>query len=183
MSLALMSKPESLDIAGLDGIFENVEPLDGPDVTRVVIGEIGEDRLARIKRVSLLVLDKEVSHHDYFVNLAVPHDRFEEITIVYSSAWKVTPQAAASPQAVAEHKSNEIFGAVYHPASQPALRELVEIFDWYDSLDEREKELKDKNKTKKTPGTTPNISPNIYTVSGMEELVRYASFKAVKKDG
>jgi hypothetical protein len=170
MSLLVMNRPESLGIKGLDDIFEDVDLLEGPDATRVVLGELTGSKLARIKRVSDLILGKEVDHHDYFVDLALPHSRFQEVTTVFSSAWRVTPQAAAKEEVEAEYKARELF-AVYHPATQPELSSPEEIFNWYDE-----------NANKKTLGAIPDISPNIYTVQGMEELIRYGNFQGVEPD-
>jgi hypothetical protein len=172
MSLAVVSKAEGLDISGLDGIFDGVEPLDeqGPDATRVVVGELKRGKLARIKRVATVVLGDELEHHDYFVNLAIPQYQFDELTLVLSSVWKVTPQAASQEEVVAEYKPGEVY-ALYHPKMQPELESPADIFDWYDDP---------KTKRQSVGGVPNDVSPNIYTVAGMEELIKYGKFKGIQ---
>jgi hypothetical protein len=162
-----VSKPESLNVDRLEDLFEDPAFIEGSSLTRVVLGELKGAKLARIKRVSTLILGKELDHRDYFVDLALPHDRFPEITTVLSSAWKVTPQAATAEQVTAEYKPKELF-AVYHSKSQPQLESPADIFNWYDNVAEQQ-----------TLGAIPDISPNIYTAQGMKEIVKYGSFHGV----
>lgn len=175
MSLTVMSNSEELlDVELFDPVFKEIDPVETNILTRTVIGELEGNKLARIKRVAELILREEVDHHKYSVELAVPHDAHDEIIVVYSSFWDVTPLAAAKNSVLAEVKSKEEF-AVYHPRMQPALETPEDIFAWYDNVVE--------NKGQVTVGSTAEVEPNIYTASGMEKLIRIAEFRQVEQDG
>jgi hypothetical protein len=159
-----MSSEESLDTSILNPIFEGVEPFGENELTRTVIGELDEHVIARIRKVSSFVLEQEMPPYKYFVDLAEPY-RLKDTTVVFSSLWEVSPQAGALEMVGAERKPVEEF-AVYHSSVQPPLKSREEIFDWYDS------------KAKKSIlGATPLVIPNIFTVAGIEELVRTGNFR------
>lgn len=168
-SVLTMKSQETLPISDLDDIFSTVEPVVDIHMTRTVVGYLDEERVSRIKKVVDKTQSGEASHHHYDVDLVVP-TRFPEIRIVLSALWKVTPLQAAGRVVLAESRGEEIF-AIFNPRKQE-IKTLEEIFEWYDNNPEE----------KQKPNVTPDVTPNIYTVTGMQELIKYGNFKGVNPD-
>ena len=175
MSTTLMSKSETLDISDIESVFEGVdEVFEGPQIKRTVIGELDGNKLARIRRVSMTVLKREVSHHDYLFDLAAPYaeERFGKgiITLICSSKWVVSPLAAKEKDVVAEVKDSEEFKTFHKPSLATAMS-AEDLFAIYDSA------------KKITPDVTPDISPSIYTPEGLRELLGTANFRSLRTNG
>jgi hypothetical protein len=172
MSSVLMDRPEtfnfepteSLNASLLDVLFEGVEREEnGEEASRTVIGQVSERQVARIiKKTKLLPsMDseerQETGHCDFEVSLVSPHDIHEEISIVASSVWNVSPSAAleSDPEAV-EVPSSRRFAIYFHPENT----KTENIFVWYDNQAEMN-----------VPDSATETSPNIYARDGMTKLV------------
>jgi hypothetical protein len=166
-----MANDERLSVAKFEPVFRQVEPVrEGVEVRRTVIGSLKGNKLVRIQRISGRSLEGETAHHRYQVELAAPHDRFDELKLIFSGLWTVAPREAATRRRdmKAELKVTGRFFNTYHEAQEEPLEKPEDIFGWFDAQKGHHK-----------INNPPDIEPSIYTAKGMDYIRRKTKFRGI----
>jgi hypothetical protein len=146
MSLLEMSEKETPTSFPLERVLEELG-------TEEAIAELDAGRLLRIRKGGGLAI------RGFAADLAYPHERFKEVTIVTTSIWKNT----FNPQV--DIKPDEQF-AIHSPAKDE-LKKPEEIFKWYDR----------QNKLHRDNQAPINVSPDIYSLKVLESIIKRTEFK------